>query len=240
MSELNKNINSVLARGEKITVTLDKCVNILENHLNLVKAKIFSVGDKKSLDFVSCSAREKCGIVEHCQCDLKNTFIGEIIETKRAKMVNNIDQGEIICDDSVMERHKTLSFFGTPLIIDDEVIGVMILLSKTPFKDYYYYSLSGIGIQIGLGLKRKFVEYEREMLINDLKLAINEVKKLSGLIPICASCKKIRDDKGYWQQVEIYIRDRSDANFSHGICPDCAVELYPEYFPEHKKEEKPE
>ncbi len=45
--------------------------------------------------------------------------------------------------------------------------------------------------------------------------------------PICASCKKIRDDQGYWQQVEVYIRDHSDAEFSHGICPDCMAELYP-------------
>lgn len=56
--------------------------------------------------------------------------------------------------------------------------------------------------------------------------ALTEVKQLSGLLPICASCKKIRDDRGYWQQIEFYIRDHSDADFSHGICPDCARKLY--------------
>ena len=55
------------------------------------------------------------------------------------------------------------------------------------------------------------------------------VKVLKGLIPICAKCKKVRDDKGYWSQVETYIRDRSEADFSHGICPDCVKELYPDY-----------
>jgi len=54
------------------------------------------------------------------------------------------------------------------------------------------------------------------------------VKQLSGLLPICASCKKIRDDQGYWTQIEAYIRDRSEAEFSHGICPECAKKLYPE------------
>ena len=49
---------------------------------------------------------------------------------------------------------------------------------------------------------------------------------LRGLIPICASCKKIRDDKGYWSQVEVYVRERSEAEFSHGICPDCMKKLY--------------
>jgi hypothetical protein len=56
--------------------------------------------------------------------------------------------------------------------------------------------------------------------------ALTEVKHLSGLLPICASCKKIRDDKGYWQQIETYIKEHSDADFSHGICPDCARKLY--------------
>jgi PAS domain S-box-containing protein len=67
---------------------------------------------------------------------------------------------------------------------------------------------------------------ERERMIDELKEALANVKTLRGLIPICASCKKIRDDKGYWSQVEVYVRDRSDAEFSHGICPDCMKTLY--------------
>jgi hypothetical protein len=59
-----------------------------------------------------------------------------------------------------------------------------------------------------------------------------DVKVLKGLIPICAKCKKIRDDKGYWNQVETYIHEHSEADFSHGICPECAKELYPDYFEE--------
>jgi CheY-like chemotaxis protein len=62
-----------------------------------------------------------------------------------------------------------------------------------------------------------------------LQQALKNVKILSGLLPICANCKKIRDDEGFWQQVEIYIRDHTDAKFSHGICPDCMESLYPDY-----------
>ena len=57
----------------------------------------------------------------------------------------------------------------------------------------------------------------------------NEIKTLRGIIPICSSCKNIRDDKGYWQQVEAYVRDRSEAEFSHSICPECFEKLYPEF-----------
>ena len=55
-----------------------------------------------------------------------------------------------------------------------------------------------------------------------------EIKVLRGFLPICASCKKIRDDKGYWNQIESYIRDHSEAQFSHSICPDCVKKLYPD------------
>jgi PAS domain S-box-containing protein len=68
----------------------------------------------------------------------------------------------------------------------------------------------------------------RKALIIELQTAIGDIKTLSGLIPICASCKKIRDDKGYWNQIEVFIREHSDAEFSHGICPDCIQHLYPE------------
>lgn len=64
----------------------------------------------------------------------------------------------------------------------------------------------------------------------ELQRAQSNLKLLSGLLPICASCKKIRDDRGYWRQLEAYIRDNSEATFSHGICPDCARELYPTVF----------
>ncbi len=77
--------------------------------------------------------------------------------------------------------------------------------------------------------ERKQADEEREKLVRDLQKALSEVKRLKGILPICASCKKIRDDQGYWNQVEVYIRDHSEAEFSHGICPECREKLYPEF-----------
>jgi len=76
---------------------------------------------------------------------------------------------------------------------------------------------------------RKKAEEERERLILKLRDALSRVRTLSGMLPICASCKKIRNDKGYWEQIETYLRDHSEAEFTHGICPDCAKKLYPEF-----------
>jgi PAS domain S-box-containing protein len=80
--------------------------------------------------------------------------------------------------------------------------------------------------------ERKQAEAEREKLIIELQHALAEVKTLSGLLPICASCKKIRDDKGYWNSLEAYLMKHSIAQFTHGICPDCAAKYFPDYLPD--------
>jgi len=76
--------------------------------------------------------------------------------------------------------------------------------------------------------ERKQMEEQREKLIEALQKALSEVKTLRGFLPICSYCKKIRDDKGYWSQIESYIHKHSDAEFSHGICPECAQKYYPD------------
>jgi CheY-like chemotaxis protein len=81
-------------------------------------------------------------------------------------------------------------------------------------------------IAIEMALFKHKAEDERKKLIRQLQEALSEIKTLKGIVPICASCKKIRNDKGYWQQLEAYIREHSQAEFSHGICPDCAQKLY--------------
>ena len=77
--------------------------------------------------------------------------------------------------------------------------------------------------------ERKAAEHERERLVNELREALAEVKTLSGFLPICASCKNIRDDAGYWQGIESYLSAHADVEFTHGICPECVAKLYPEF-----------
>ena len=78
-------------------------------------------------------------------------------------------------------------------------------------------------------LLRDLKQSEDELQAEKIRLqtALDDVKTLSGLLPICSHCKKIRDDKGYWNQIESYVRERSDAEFSHSICPECSKTLYP-------------
>ena len=77
-------------------------------------------------------------------------------------------------------------------------------------------------ITISIALYRQQIDKEKDRLLTDLQYALAQVKCLSGMLPICCRCKKIRDDTGYWQQIEDYVRQHSEADFTHGYCPECA------------------
>jgi hypothetical protein len=82
-------------------------------------------------------------------------------------------------------------------------------------------------------LRRKKVEEDRERVISELETERAKTKVLSGLLPICFNCKKIRDDQGYWTRLEDYISAHTKAAFSHGLCSECAQLLYPQYYKDH-------
>jgi PAS domain S-box-containing protein len=134
------------------------------------------------------------------------------------------------------EVRDQFEMYMTELKRDGFSKGLMLVQTKKGETRIWEYNSSlrteGISSPVVRGMAhditdRKRTEEEREKLILQLQKALAEVKQLSGLLPICASCKKIRDDKGYWNQIESYIRDHSEAEFSHGICPECMKKLYP-------------
>jgi CheY-like chemotaxis protein len=92
------------------------------------------------------------------------------------------------------------------------------------------YDINELRSAIEIAVVKHQAAKERETLIVQLQKALQEVKTLSGLLPICASCKKIREEDSSWHPIEDYIASHSDANFTHGICPDCAHRLYPELY----------
>lgn len=90
------------------------------------------------------------------------------------------------------------------------------------------YDLDELKARIEVGRRMVSIQKQLAEKIVELKEALGHIKTLKGIVPICASCKKIRDDKGYWEQVEVYVKNHSEAQFSHGICPDCIKKLYPD------------
>lgn len=125
-------------------------------------------------------------------------------------------------------------FPSVPIVVltslEDEDLGLQLIHFGA--QDYLVKGQAGSLIlyrTIRYAIERKQAETEREQLIQELKEALAQVKTLSGLLPICSGCKKIRDDQGYWNRIENYISKHSDAEFSHGICPDCAQRYFPDY-----------
>lgn len=123
-----------------------------------------------------------------------------------------------------------------PLVIDGRTVGIIGLANKaTDFTDNDARMAAGFGELAAIALQnsrnldeRIAAEKRREEVILELNRALSRVKKLSGLLPICSHCKKIRDDRGYWRQIEEYVQGHSDAEFSHSICRECAGRYYPD------------
>ena len=123
----------------------------------------------------------------------------------------------------LLARHEATRYVEeAPLRLRRKDGGVMDVLLNADFTTNHVRC-----IYLDVTVQRR-LEQEREELLRGVQKALAEIRTLRGFLPICASCKKIRDDKGAWQPVEVFIRDRTEVEFSHGICPECAVALYPE------------
>jgi len=109
---------------------------------------------------------------------------------------------------------------------DGAQIEVHLAMSPIKGPDGQLMGASSIAYDI---TERKKIEAERNKMIEQLNETLSKVKTLSGLLPICSSCKKIRDDKGYWQKLETFVHEHSNAEFSHSICPECMEKLYPDF-----------
>lgn len=159
------------------------------------------------------------------------------IKEKAIKISTGEDHlGESIPEPDGMElRELTVAFNGMSRSLRFHIDNLDSLVSQRTE------ALRALNEQLSDDIEqRKAVEEERERLIRELTEALGKIKKLSGLLPICSSCKRIRDDKGYWSLIESYISEHSEAEFTHSLCPDCIIRLYPDYFGRKGEERPPE
>ena len=155
--------------------------------------------------------------------EAKDKFIDDLIVSEESKMeakdLNVKTSQSYVYYDTLRERKDgvlvPVSISAAPIMIKGKAAGSFVI-----YKDIS---------------KQKEAETEREKVITDLKQALEKVKTLSGLIPICSHCKKIRDDSGYWQKVEEYLSQHSDVDLSHGICPECLQKYYPDQYEKMKE-----
>ncbi len=146
-------------------------------------------------------------------------------------------------EDLLLEEMGVESYFGSPILDSNgRLKGLLVLLHDEEIENHDFYTelIEFLSIRVGAELDRFYIEESLNKMVaertqklelsnKELQAALRNVKKLSGLIPICGHCKKIRDDKGYWNQIDSYIQENSEAVFSHGICQNCAKKYYPDY-----------
>jgi PAS domain S-box-containing protein len=203
ISIVNARLNRVISQRKQAEESLESSKERLETFLHLIPAGIIIVdaetheivdANPKAAAIIGKPVEQFVGAQCHkfmCPADKGACPITDLGQT--------IDNSERVLINANGDRVPVLKTV-IPMEIDDRKLLIEC------FKDIS---------------ERKRSEVERENLIKELETALSEVKTLSGLLPICASCKKIRDDKGYWNQMESYIHKHSEAQFSHGLCPDC-------------------
>ncbi len=235
-SSMLEDRTSELTRGALDSEIL-KGIDTLREDFGLAKLKIFS----KSGEILFSTNPEEIGNINIEQYFHEIVARGGVHTKLVSKNAYSLEHQRMLVD--VVETY-------VPMMKDGIFLGAFEIYyditEKKRSLDRLLLISFGIVIVLGLGVltvsivnfakerrslvERKRAEDEREKLILKLQDALAEVRTLSGLLPICASCKKIRDDQGYWNQIEDYISSRSKATFSHGICPECAKQLYPEYY----------
>ncbi|MBN1782826.1 GAF domain-containing protein [bacterium] len=151
---------------------------------------------------------------------------------KRKKKVQVSDaRKEPAWSDSPTVKAGIVAYLGYPLLWPDgQIFGTLCAVDTRENKwgkkyDSLFHAFKDT-LEAHLMLVDTLDQLEKKN--RDLEHALNEVKTLRGLLPICSSCKKVRDDRGYWEQIEVYISQHSEAKFSHGICPDCGKKLFPD------------
>ena len=195
--------------NKKLHYNEQLCQEVIE-HLNEV---LFIISpDWQTVYFVSPSYEDTWG--KTCESLLENplSWTESIHPTDRKKIFQYIEeksQGDL--NDIQFPDYRIVKPDGS--IIWIEARGVPILNEKGEI-----YRIAGIAVDIS---KRKQIEKDRDNLIQSLQNAIDEIKTLKGIIPICSYCKSIRDNEGAWDRIEAYLAKHSDAEFSHGICPKC-------------------
>ncbi|MCK5311673.1 MAG: GAF domain-containing protein [Desulfobacteraceae bacterium] len=181
----------------------------------------------------------------------ENDFVKNFIYSLDGTPCEKVLSGDRVClypeevairfpKDFLLAEMGVESYIGAPVLNrDGDLTSLLVLLhdKKVGKQDFYKEMVEFLAMRIGAELDKFYIEDHLKIQVAEqtsalkesnqkLQQALNEVKQLSGLLPICSHCKKIRDDSGYWNSIEQYITEHSEAQFSHGICSDCMKEHY--------------
>lgn len=224
--ELIATINSLL-RFYKINKKLEETEQLVSNIMQNTRDVVCRIMLKPELRFVyvnSASAK----ILGYTPDEFYNdpTLLSKIVYPEDKPIFEKAFKEGVKSDEPVILRlmHKNGNLLWTETLV-------------SPIVDIDGQTIGYDSITRDITVEKKN-QQEHERLIMELEKALFEVKQLRGLIPICAGCKKIRNDNGYWQAIESYLKEHADVEFTHSLCPDCIKKYYPEYAEDVEKELK--
>lgn len=232
------------------------CENTLNNLIRLTESKIGFICElyhredgtpfikSHGISNIAWDEKSRLFYQEHYKKGLEfynfDSLWGAVFNTGEAVISNNPDADSRRGGYPEAEGHPKLkNFLGLPIKNSNgELVGIMGVANRSDgydpsLVDFLHPFLSSYGLLIEkfrLDKLRKNLENEREKLITDLNNSLEEIKTLRGIVPICSFCKQIRDDEGFWNQVEEYLSKHTDAKFSHSVCPRCMKIHYPEKY----------
>jgi len=194
--------------------------SVMINRLEPPELEVFRSNISPNNPFPSGTRMQMAGI--YCEAAAKRRQRVQVIDARK----------DPLWADSPTAKAGIFAYLGYPLFWPDgEVFGTIcaVDIKENKWGKQYESLLQTFkdAIEMHLALVNTLDSLEKKN--QELERTISEVKTLRGLLPICASCKKIRDDKGYWNQIDNYIETHSEVEFSHGLCPDCAKKLYPDF-----------
>jgi K+-sensing histidine kinase KdpD len=228
VNRVSQAISSLLKRDKIIELIYQQCKEFVDVS-NFEVALYYE--ERKELEFMLAYKEGKP--INNYKLELVNSLSGLVIEKKQPILIKNLNEleDEVIKSKAIFQKESFMSYLSVPMIYKDRVYGLITVKShqSNAFKESEMELLSTFAYQSAIAIENANLYQELEDYKNELQEALGNVKKLSGLLPICASCKKIRDDKGYWHQVEAYIKEHSEASFSHGVCPECAKQMLDEF-----------
>jgi len=221
--------------SEALSASIEPQLRALEQDPHFIKINIY----RPSGEIIYSTNANDIGTIN------SEEYFRGIVATGKSKAIH-VDKGNTTLEQQIFSSDAVETY--VPIMRENKIVGVFEVyydISKEKQKLHSLISLSSGTLFVMASIlltavlistykanksiaAQKEVEEAKGKLIVELQAALAKVNKLSGLLPICASCKKIRDDKGYWNQIESYIREHSEAEFSHGICPECVKKLYPE------------
>jgi PAS domain S-box-containing protein len=207
LKKSNEQLKQQIAERKRAEKTLLESEEKFRTFMETASDLMYMTDKDGNITFVNESMAKTLGYPGEEMIGMNFTKIAskESIEKFNTKMEELITKGKLTFETKWLTKDRK-ELYG-----ENKIVGIFD-------KDGNFTETRGIFRDI---TERKSMEEERENLIVELKKAISNIKTLRGLLPICSSCKKIRDDKGYWHQVEVYMRDHSEAEFTHGFCPEC-------------------